>query len=627
MSAVPRFAQVLVDIDAPHLDELFDYQIPESLRNQVQVGSLVQVRFGPRRVNAWVFRISDQTTFTGRVAPLLKVVSPIPVVTEPLLETISYLATRYAVSRSQLLSFVVPTRRARVEKALGLTPPATDDEGVESGKSREVEAKAAPTMEGERLRAVPSRQVRTVLPGERGTVLRRIVINEVSHGHSVLVIVATAALATEVSEEILSNDLKCSVGIIDADQSPDRRYRTYLRALLGKFDVLVGTRSVAWTPLANLATIVIVDDGDDRQRERRAPYLESLDIAVARSHIEDVSLISLAYSRSLKSQALVESGWAEGHNPPRARSVEEAPRVGIFDEHSAQREGSTGRTRLPEAAYRLIRRALEEGPVLIQVPAAGAVVETEDGRRRIGSDRIGEELSRAFPQVAVQVSSSTAGVKAEVGPQPQVVVATPGAEPHVAGGYCAVIITGVASALLGPRLDAPLQALRRWMNALALARPRAQGLLVGDVAAELVDSLVYWDPSLLAHQVWLTHQELGFPPARWMVRLEGDGDAVAVMMDRAQRALGKAELHFPGESFATLTLVSQQEMTAVSGDFGATTGAPKGGPQGVQVIVSVAPRNIQVLMTALARARRDLSRAGRALPSAMVNPTSLIDEA
>lgn len=608
-----QFAQVIVDIDAPHLDEPFDYRVPDELRAHLQVGSLVQVRFAARKVNAYVVRLCAETTFAGRVAPVLKVISPLPLVTPPLLETISYLATRFAASRSQLLSFVAPPRRARVDRALAdRFETRRPDEELPTDHPRR-------DPEGARRGArVGFRRVQTALPGERAQILSTLLARNVSEGHSALIIAPTASQATDILTELQAADPSLRVGLIDADQSPDRRYRTFLQARLGDFDVLVGTRSAVWTPLPNLGMIAVWEDGDDRHRERRAPYLESLDIAVARSHVEGVSLVALSYARSLKSQALVESAWAQAVGPSRTDALQVVPRVGVFDAYSAQREGPTGRTRLPDAAYRLIRTTLEEGPVLIQVPAAGAVFEGEDGRRRVGSDQIGQELSRAFPRSTVIVSSSTSGVVSAVDNDPCLVVATPGAEPRAAGGYASIVITGTVSALHGPRLDAPLQALRRWANALAQGRRRAPALLVGEVPGDLLDALVYWDPGLPAHQVWLTHQELGFPPSRWVVRLEGRSEAVTAALKEAEALLGKASVHFPGSPFSALTLVSREEILA----------EPAPGAEGadhVRVILSVAPRNIQVLMTALAQVRRDLSRAGRPLPATMVNPPSLAD--
>lgn len=592
-----QFARVIVDIDAPHLDEDFDYRIPESLARDVFVGSLVKVRFRGRLVDAYVVDIRDDSDFQGRILPITRVVVAMPLVTREILKTVTYIATRYCASRSQILSFIVPRRVAAVEKQLAPR--------IEESRERGEGVFAPPSA------LVPgARVVQTCLPGEPAGAISALVQSQMETGQTTIVLAPTAH-----SSEVLATSLEGTPGVrvghIDADQGPTKRYRTYLRSLLGDFDVLVGTRSAVWTPMPMLGGIVIWDDGDDRYVEQRAPRFEALDVCVARSHVEGVSLASLAYARSVKAQALVNAKWAEDVVPSPQQVRQSVPRLQSFDAYAAQREGPTGSTRLPDAAFRLIRAGLETGSVLIQVPAAGYITEEED-RRRVGSDRIGQELAAAFAKARVVVSSSTAGVVREVQGGQQIVVATAGAEPTTPGGYAAVIITGAASLAYGERLDTLTEAMRRWMGALALGRPTGPALIVGEVPPVLWDSLVLWRPQKLSEDVLSERQELGFPPARWVVAIEGARASVEVMVAQAQRALGQAQFHMPGEPYSDLALIGEATVPGENGD------APR-----LRVTVSVAPRNIQVLMGALGEARRALSRQGSNLPQVDVNPRTL----
>ena len=57
--------------------------------------------------------------------------------------------------------------------------------------------------------------------------------------------------------------------------------------------------------------------------------------------------------------------------------------------------------------------------------------------------------------------------------QPALVVATPGAEPPADGGYAGAVLLDTGLLLLRPELRAAEEALRRWLNVLALARSAA----------------------------------------------------------------------------------------------------------------------------------------------------------
>ncbi|ETK36382.1 primosome assembly protein PriA, partial [Microbispora sp. ATCC PTA-5024] len=148
----------------------------------------------------------------------------------------------------------------------------------------------------------------------------------------------------------------------------------------------------------------------------------------------------------------------------------------------------------------------------------------------VGARRTAEELGRAFPSVAVRTSGRD-GVLATVGAAPALVVATPGAEPVPDGGYAAVVLLDGWALLGRPDLRVAEEALRRWMNAAALARPGAEVVVLADGRIPVVQALLRWDPVTFAERELDERAELGFPPAVRMATLTGTGAAVREMLD------------------------------------------------------------------------------------------------
>lgn len=147
----------------------------------------------------------------------------------------------------------------------------------------------------------------------------------------------------------------------------------------------------------------------------------------------------------------------------------------------------------------------------------------------VGARRTAEEIGRAFPGVAVHTSGS-GEVLASVGPEPAVVISTPGAEPVAEGGYTAVLLLDAWASLDLPVLDAPLESLRRWAAAAALVREGRAVVLSGvpeGVVLPPVEALVRWDPAWLAERELAERRELGLPPAVRMAQLVGARRAVA----------------------------------------------------------------------------------------------------
>ena len=146
-----------------------------------------------------------------------------------------------------------------------------------------------------------------------------------------------------------------------------------------------------------------------------------------------------------------------------------------------------------------------------------------------GSRRTAEELGRAFPGVPVLTSAGD-GIKDRVAPGPSIVVATPGAEPVVDGGYGAALLLDGYVLLARPDLRAGEETMRRWMAAAALVRPAGEGgrVVVGaDSGLAAVQALIRWDPAGLAGAELDARRELGFPPAVAMAAVDGTEGAVA----------------------------------------------------------------------------------------------------
>jgi primosomal protein N' (replication factor Y) len=278
------------------------------------------------------------------------------------------------------------------------------------------------------------------------------------------------------------------------------------------------------------------------------------------------------------------------------------------------RTGPAALARLPPIAWRTAKTALERGPVLVQVPrrgylpslacqhcreparcprchgpmglpSGGAVPtcrwcgatygpegfvcpECEGRQPRstvVGAWRTAEELGRAFPGVPVRTSGS-GGVVADVGPEPALVIATPGAEPVAEGGYAATLLLDAWALLDRSGLDAPVEALRRWLGAAALTRPAGDGgavVLAGaptHTTIPAVEALVRWDPAWLASRELAERVELALPPAVTMAQVVGPrGPLVAAVegadLDGGVERLGPLPFRSSAPTGATLAQV------------------------------------------------------------------------
>ena len=93
----------------------------------------------------------------------------------------------------------------------------------------------------------------------------------------------------------------------------------------------------------------------------------------------------------------------------------------------------------------------------------------------------------------------------------------------------AAVLLDTQLLLLRPDLRAAEEALRRWLNVVALVRGGAEGgsvIAVGESSGRALQALVRVDPGGFAARELAERAEAGFPPAVRMVTVDGPPDAL-----------------------------------------------------------------------------------------------------
>lgn len=411
-----------------------------------------------------------------------------------------------------------------------------------------------------------TRAVMTVLPGHLehtwADVLATALAAAATSGRGAIAVVPTAK-NLDLLEAALAERLPADSFVrLSSDSTPHTRYHGFVKARLGQVPVVIGTRAAAYAPVANLGLVVCWDDGDSSLVEQRAPYCHARDVLLLRASAEGTAALFAGFSMSSEAARLVRTRWASHVRAPRALVRDYSPRIfSTGSEFELARDPLAAMARIPHLAFEHARRALARGPVLVQVARSGYIPSFSCERCRMparcgecsgplsvasgssvpscswcghlaqqwrcsecgfthwrysaaGATRTAEELGRAFPNVPV-ISSAGDHVRASVGPEPALVVATPGAEPVAFGGYAAALLLDADKMLRFDSLRAPEAALRRWLNAAALVRPAAlEGTVVTTASPSPVEqALVRWDPAWFARQELEERAQTGLPPA------------------------------------------------------------------------------------------------------------------
>lgn len=612
-------AVVRVETGLPHLDRPFEYLVPSRLAADAVPGARVRVRFAGKDAAGFIVARRGEATHEGRLAPLRTVVSSEAVLTPTTLRLAEEIGQRYVGAVEDVLRLAIPPRHARAEKALPLDNPpeplaAPPDAGpwesypAGSALVRRVAAGERPAAAWLCPAGAPAADEPDD-PRDWAESLAALAHHALAAERGVLILVPDAA-DVRTLDRALSRRLGTGKHVLlTADQGAQARYTAWLKALRGHVRCVIGTRAAAYAPVADLGLVACWDDGDDAFAEPRAPYAPTREVLRLRAELEGAALVLGGHTRSVAVQQWVETGQVRAVEPE-ARTLRPALVHVAGEERDVERYGPAARAHLPTAAWRAAKSGLQHGPVLIQVPRRGYLAALScrtcrrpsrcpscqgplaqpgrtqaptcrwcgatasdlscpscgDNRFRsavVGASRTAEEIGRAFPGTPV-IQSGGDHERPEVGAEPTLVVATPGAEPTASAGYAATLLLDAWALLDRPALDAAAEAFRRWGSAVALTRSRADGgaVVVCGVPTHAtlpaVEALVRWAPAWFAEGELADRRELGQPPAAWMAMLTGPRDALENLLSRVDLPEG-AQLLGPletprvrGESTATV---------------------------------------------------------------------------
>jgi primosomal protein N' (replication factor Y) len=533
---MPLVAKVRFSSLLPQLDKEFDYLVPIELSSTIHFGQLIEVPFGPggKAKTGIVCDVSTVEKPREKLLSISSIVSPFIVLTKEQLELCKAVAHRQAGTVGELIAGAVPKRFVRVEsKPLVIEP--TMPAQSELHPDYLVDALKI----NSRLYFQPRLFDGGALPDWAANFVAACHA-ELLQGKSSLVVLPDFAELEKFQRALKQFGL---IDIATRHSSADTgsvRYANHLRSI-GSISINYGLRSSAFSPAKNLGLIILWDDGDESHIEQSSPYWNSREVLLQRAELEKVKIVLASHSPSTEVIRLVEINHL-------------VPLISERDESSVLVTELTDR--LDSQTFALISNTLKEGkPVLVQIANAGwasALVcvgckelrtcsncsssiwvdpsgkmrcrscksnieqtactcgKTSTRPTKLGASAFTSQMVRSFPDANV-VHSNGENRLLNVKSGPLLVVATPGAEPEVEGGYACVVLADAPSMVGSPRLRALEQSLGKWANAISLANKSASIVftgLKGDLAEHMKKLSFYNAVAEDFHD----RKDLGLPP-------------------------------------------------------------------------------------------------------------------
>ena len=409
------------------------------------------------------------------------------------------------------------------------------------------------------------------LPGEdRGARVVALVEAALAGGRGAIVVTPEVAAGSAVGDAV--RKAFPDAADLASDLSDRRRYRAWAELRRGRRLVVVGGRSSVLAPLPALGCVVVDDEANFAHKEQRTPRFHAREVALRRAAVGRALCVLTGTVPSAEALAAMQAGQCRLLTPDRAAERAARPLVEVVDPDD---EGPTA-ARLHPRALAAVRAALaRDEPAYVLVPRRGGADPAAPGARTAG--QVAAELARILPGVPVwrldREVVDPGMVPPWAGQRPGVVVGTvAGVKDHPPLTGCrTVVVVGADTALGQAEIRSAEEAYRTWSRAAAWCGPRSgAGRLVLQTrhgGHHAVQALVRWDPEFFWRHELPRRVELGFPPARRLVLVEGPepGEATAAMAALAAALGPKVELLGPaamGRGWRIIAKVEDAESAA-----------------------------------------------------------------
>ena len=508
-------AEVLVDHEAFHLDSFFSYGVPEDLKQEIRVGSLVKVDFRNEQKTGVVVALCEEER---NVKPITLLSSP-SYFPESMVQLINAVRSRYIGSLHDVLRFARPLvgQRSFVELS----------------------------------------QKRDIKP----------VFHQASSFLSIHECIL--ALVTKVKRSLIICDTSSQLDTLREFLNSRGKLDLYVPAKSGFIIdevgekngyVALGLRGSIFASLPNLDQLVVVNECSPHHIEPRRPRWNTRDVALLRQRIERVQLEFVGTSLSAELGRLIDEGaisYSAGRRPifrNKARfffppdTFHNAIRIGLqtgnvlvsVSEKSYSNLILCSNCNSPlvcDCGGRLLAiSASTLGCNLCGLPQNDWKCRTCQSQRfrtlRKGALRIAEEIGKAFPHTKIAISTSDN--RPTLTEENTIVIATFGSEPNFSEGYRAVVLLDGDALSARPFLRSEENLLFRWSTIIA-SSPKSNAIFMSlPQQHRISQTLLSGSPQRFLREELANRRALELPPFSRVMVIQSSEGALSSLSDRLE---------------------------------------------------------------------------------------------
>ena len=372
------YADVIIDISHEKVDRVFQYRIPDEIKEKVNIGTPVMIPFGRGNTlrQGYVVGISDTAQWDEDKIKEIKEVSGKQLSIETrLIELAGWMKEYYGSTMIAALKTVTPVKEkvkrrgtAKTDKSVtGENDPEsiqTDVKNILSDKHNAIDLnrEQLDIISDFRRDFEAGRREKYLLHGVTGSgkteVYIELVKEAVRNGKTAIVLIPEIALTLQTVERFEAA-FGNRISIINSRLSKGEKYTEFERARKGETDLIIGPRSALFAPYKNLGLIIIDEEHDNAYKSETTPKYHARETAIKRAELEGAAVVLGSATPSIDSFYKAETGEYKLWQLPDRVMGRAMAETHIVDLRNELREGN--RSIISRELYARMKNAFDEG--------------------------------------------------------------------------------------------------------------------------------------------------------------------------------------------------------------------------------------------------------------------------
>jgi len=339
------------------IERPFTYSIPESLKEDIKIGSIVEVSFGNKVVTGYVVGLSDECDIE-KIKPINSIFDKTLCVDSKMLELTKWISTYYYSSWGESISAAIPSvlkkgasgKRQRKEKHNEEEKEFEFIDGSDKHLMPNEEQKLALDCITNSIDARIHRVF--LLHGVTGSGKTEVYLQSIAHalelGLSSIILVPEISLTPQTVARFKAR-FGDKIAVLHSRLLGSKRISEWHRISSGAAQIVIGPRSAVFAPLKNLGLIVVDEEHETSYKQEDVPRYNARDVAIKRAELSKAIVILGSATPSLESFYAAKNGKFTLIELPERIDSRLLPAVDIVD----MREEMTRAKKIPIFSQKL----------------------------------------------------------------------------------------------------------------------------------------------------------------------------------------------------------------------------------------------------------------------------------